>query len=212
MKTVKVVGMDPSLQNWGVARATLDLDTFDFQIDSLNLISTEPEKDKKLKKVIRKNCEDLARARILYGGMMLACTDASIAFVEVPVGSQSARAMASYGVCIGVLAACRIPIIEVLPGEVKKAVTGHKNATKEEMMEWAARRFPHAPWNRHTRTSAGRAGKGGMIVGAYNAGDLTNDNEHLADAAAAIQAGISTDEFQRLVSVMKGSFGELRAA
>jgi Holliday junction resolvasome RuvABC endonuclease subunit len=192
MSTVKVVGMDPSLNNWGFAHADLDLDTLEFKITGLKLVSTEP--DKAARKVIRKNCQDLARARILYGGLQLACTGAAIAFVEVPVGSQSARAMASYGICVGVLASCGIPMIEVTPTEVKLGGFGKKTATKEEMIEWATTRFPAAPWLLHR-------------------GAITGKNEHLADAVAAIQAGVNTDEFRRLVSVLRGSrFGVIAAA
>lgn len=183
MSKVKVVGMDPSLNNWGYAFADLDLDTLTYEVTHMRLVNTEP--DNKNRKVIRKNCDDLARARILHSALQQTI-DNVIAFVEVPVGSQSARAMASYGICIGVLSACAIPMIEVTPTEVKLAGHGKKTSTKEEMIEWAIKAQPHAPWLKH-------------------GGKITGKNEHLADAVAAIQAGIETDEFKRLVAVLKGS-------
>lgn len=190
---IKVLGMDPSLSNWGIAHAELDLDTLKFKVVDLALVQTEPEKDKKLKKVVRKNSEDLERALLLHRGMTKACESAVMAFVEVPVGSQSARAMASYGVCVGVLAACPIPVVQVNPNEVKIAACGSRTATKHEMIEWAVAHQPSAPWLRRS-------------------GRLVDKNEHLADAVAAIQAGIETDDFQRLVAVLRRPlFDSLRA-
>ena len=192
--TIKVVGMDPSLSNWGLAYATLDLDSLEFTVDSLELVCTEPEKDKKVRKMVRKNCEDLDRVKILQKAAVRACEDAFIAFVEVPVGSQSSRAMTSYGVCLGVLAGLPIPLIVVTPDEVKIAGAGVKTATKEEMIEFAMREHPGANWLMKKR--------GGKLVPLAK-------NEHLADAVAAIKAGIDTDQFQQLVSILRGRFSAL---
>jgi Holliday junction resolvasome RuvABC endonuclease subunit len=189
MQGIKIVGLDPSLSNFGIARATLDPETLAYTIDDLVLVKTENEKDKKVKKVVRKNSEDLERARKLYEGLIQACHGASFAFAEVPVGSQSARAMASYGVCIGVLAACPIPLIQVTPTEVKLAGTGYKSGTKDEMIEWAMTKFPDANW-----LLTKRAGQ--MVPVAAN--------EHLADAVGAIEAGLKTDQLKSVLSFMRG--------
>jgi Holliday junction resolvasome RuvABC endonuclease subunit len=189
MHGIKIVGLDPSLSNFGIARATLDPETLAYTVDDLVLVKTENEKDKKVKKVVRKNSEDLERARKLYEGLIQACHGASFAFAEVPVGSQSARAMASYGVCIGVLAACPIPLIQVTPTEVKLAGTGYKSGTKDEMIEWAMTKFPEANW-----LLTKRAGQ--MVPVAAN--------EHLADAVGAIEAGLKTDQLKSVLSFMRG--------
>jgi Holliday junction resolvasome RuvABC endonuclease subunit len=189
MNGIKIVGLDPSLSNFGIARATLDPETLTYTIDDLVLVKTENEKDKKVKKVVRKNSEDLERARKLYEGLIQACHGASFAFAEVPVGSQSARAMASYGVCVGVLSACPIPLIQVTPSEVKLAGTGYKSGTKDEMIEWAMSKFPAANW-----LLTKRAGQ--MVPVAAN--------EHLADAVGAIEAGIKTDQLKGILSLMRG--------
>lgn len=202
---LKVVGMDPSMSNFGFAKADLDVDTLNFDVTDLILTSTDPEKDKKTRKQVRKNSEDLDRARILHAALQEHCKGAWMAFVEVPHGSQSARAMASYGMCIGVLASCSIPLIQLTEREVKEAGAGVRNATKEEMIEWAVKTYPKAPWLRHTRSSNGKVGKGGFIVGAYKAGDPTSANEHLADATAAIKAGIESDQFLQVLSMLRGS-------
>lgn len=186
MSAIQVVGIDPALRNMGFCKATLDLDTLKITVTDLILVTTEA--DKKNAKVVRKNSDDLDRAQILHGAIVRECRGASLAFVEVPVGSQSARAMASYGICIGILAACPIPMIQLTPTEVKLAATGSKHAAKQEVIEWAFEQHPAAPWLTTKR--------GGVRVPTLN-------NEHLADACAAIYAGIKTDQFHQGVKVMK---------
>lgn len=186
---IKILGIDPALNNLGLAKATLDLDTMELEINDLLLPQTESENGK----TVRKNSDDIRRARVLYEGMVAACEGASFAIAEVPVGSQSARAMASYGICVGVLAACPIPLIQVTPSEVKLAAIGEKNASKIEMIEWGMAKYPNAPWMM-------RKSKGIMVA--------QNCNEHLADAVAAVEAGLKTEQFKAATAMMRG----LRAA
>jgi Holliday junction resolvasome RuvABC endonuclease subunit len=194
---MKIVGMDPSMSNFGLIRASLNIDTMKFAVESMEVVRTEPEKDKKVRKQVRKNSEDLDRARLLYCGAMGAIDGASMAFVEVPVGSQSARAMASYGVCLGVIAAVAetLPIIQVTPNDVKLAGCGIRTATKGEMIDAMVEKYPDAPWPRYQQN-----GKG------FKKGDIhAGEAEHLADALAAIEAGLTSDEFRQTMAVLKSS-------
>lgn len=184
MNEIKIVGIDPALRNFGFAQATLNIETLEFTIDNLILAESENEAGK----TVRKNSDDLRRAGVLFNAMKQACEGASLAIAEVPVGSQSARAMASYGMCVGVLAACPIPLIQVTPFEVKLAAVGHKQAAKEEMIQWAMEKWPGANWLM-------RKSKGVMVP--------MNDNEHLADACAAIEAGLLTSQFQQAISMYR---------
>lgn len=184
MSKIKIVGIDPALRNFGFAQATLDVHTLEYTIDNLTLVESENEAGK----TVRKNSDDLRRASDLFRGLATACKGAAFAIAEVPVGSQSARAMASYGMCVGILAACPIPLIQVTPTEVKLAAVGSKTASKEEMIQWAMERFPSANWLL-------RKSKGVMVP--------INDNEHLADACAAIEAGILTAQFQQAIAMYK---------
>lgn len=190
---MKIVGMDPSLSNFGLAKCVLDLDTLKIEVEDLQVVKTEPEQDKKKRKVVRKNSEDMERAKLLYKGALAATEGAYMAFVEVPVGSQSARAMASYGASIAVCAAVALalPMIQVTPTEVKVAGFGKKTATKEEMIEAMVAKYPNAPWPTQTI-------KGVTSVVASKA-------EHMADALAAIEAGIATDEFRQTMAVLRSS-------
>lgn len=184
MSKIKIVGIDPALRNFGFAQATLDVHTLEYTIDNLILVESENEAGK----TVRKNSDDLRRATDLFKGLEAACKGATFAIAEVPVGSQSARAMASYGMCVGVLAACPIPLIQVTPTEVKLAAVGTKTAAKEEMIEWAMAKHPGANWLM-------RKSKGVMVP--------MNDNEHLADACAAIEAGLLTAQFQQAIAMYR---------
>ena len=182
---LKILGIDPALRNFGYAIASVSVDTGEIlSIDDLVLIKTEDDAGKK----VRRNSDDLRRAKIHVDALKRLCKGVDFAMAEVPVGSQSARAMASYGVCIGVLAACEVPLIQVTPTENKVCATGKKTATKEEMIEWAHGKFPDAPWLM-------RKSKGQMV--------MKNENEHLADAVGAVYAGLQTDEWKHTLSMIK---------
>jgi len=182
---IPVCGMDPSLKNWGIAEALLDLESGVLDTPRLSLIQP---RDGDGKKQVRKNSLDLQRAEELAAGAMAVGKKAKVIFVEVPVGSQSARAMASYGICIGVLGALRakgMEIIEVSPDENKKIFTGNKAASKQQMIDTAMGLYPDANWPI----------RGGSVT--------ASKAEHMADAVAAIHAGVQTPVFQNLMRLLK---------
>lgn len=180
---IPVVGFDPSLRNWGIAASVLDLTTGYLETPRLSVIQVKDEPGKQ----VRKNSKDLHIAEQLGRAVLAEARKAKAVFVEVPVGSQSARAMASYGICVGVLGVIRaenIPIIEVTPTEVKTALTGNRNATKEEMITEALSLYPEANFPTH----------GGKLNYAKA--------EHVADAIGAIHAGAITPMFQNLMRLL----------
>lgn len=184
-----VLGMDPSLSNWGLAVGTFDLVTE--QLDILELRVTQPGIPEG--KQVRNNSKDLVRAEQLAQAVEDIRREypIQVSFVEVPIGSQSARAMASYGVCVGVLGTLRAtghPFYEVTPNEVKKVATGRTTATKREMIQWAYDQHPDAPWPFQTK-------KGVTTI-------IESKAEHMADAVAAIYAGIRLPQFQQLLTLM----------
>jgi hypothetical protein len=114
-----------------------------------------------------------------------------VVFVEVPVGSQSAYGMKSYGIVCGVLGAMRhagIEIIQVDALAVKESLTGNQNATKKQMIAAAVSEYPHVEWPRQEKNGA-----------TWKKGDLMNEAEHCADAIATIHAGVQTPSFQTLM-------------
>lgn len=184
-KLIQVLGIDPALRNFGFCSALVNAETDEIvKVSKLRLAKSEDEAGKK----VRRNSDDLRRAKILHDALQEEAEMNFIAFAEVPVGSQSSRAMASYGVCIGVLASCPIGLIEVTPSEVKMASVGTKTATKQEMIDWAVNKFPDAPWLK-------RKLKGEEV--------LKNENEHLADALAAINAGLKSSQWKQLKSFLR---------
>lgn len=181
---IPVAGFDPSLKNWGIAEATLDLETGFLSTPSLSVI--QPRDDDGKKKV-RKNSTDLEKAEQLASGAFAAAARSKVIFVEVPHGSQSSRAMASYGICLGILGALKardMEIIEVSAMENKKGFTGSKSATKEEMIAEALKLYPSANWPR----------RGGEII--------VGKAEHMADAIAAIHSGVNTPMFKNLMRLL----------
>ena len=183
-RTIRVVGQDPSLRNWGLAIGTYELETGHLEITRLALTNPVLPTGKQT----RQNSSDLESAFQLYKGAMAAAEGAHAVFVEVPVGSQSARAMASYGVCVGVLGALRatgVPFFEVTPTEVKLAGPGVKTATKQEMIAWAVAKHPEANWPKYSQS-------GRTLISEAKA-------EHQADAIAAIYAGLASQPFQQML-------------
>lgn len=180
-RKIKILGIDPSMNNFGYAAATYDLDTG--QLEYLGIRLNSPDKPK-AKKSVRQNSTDLVLAKNQYTSLQKSTEWPDIICVEIPVGSQTSRAMTSYGLCIGVLASINKPMIQVTPTEVKVAATGNKSATKREMINWAFSQNSSLKWL--TRTTNGD-------------NILIDKNEHMADAMAAIKAGISTDEFKTIL-------------
>lgn len=188
---LQLIGFDPSLRNWGMASARYNLESGFITVDKVGLINPVLPTGKQ----IRQNSLDLESAKQLFANALVFAEGAHAVFVEVPVGSQSARAMASYGICVGVLGALRaqdVPVFEVTPTEVKMAGPGIKTATKEQMIKWATTRHPEAMWptfKQHGITMISEA-----------------KAEHMADAVAAIHAGIACNPFRQLMAMMPSHF------
>lgn len=176
-----IAGIDPALANFGLAKGEYDLDTGEFTPSAIKLISTS----KQTGKTVRQNSDDIRRASELCGGMHEWITDCHVVFAEIPTGSQSARGAFSNGTCLGILASIGEStgysgrLIQVLPHEVKLAAVGSKHAAKNEMIEWASQTYPNLDWPTYR-------------------GKVQNKAEHMADALAAIHAGLKTDEFINL--------------
>lgn len=186
---IPVTGFDPSLTHWGIAEANLDLLTG--YLDDPVLEVVEPDKLKN--KQVRQNSTDMFVSEQLASKALSAARRSKAVFVEPPVGSQSARAMASYGICMGILGAIRaegIPLIEVTATEVKLAAVGNKHATKRQMIDWGVELYPDANWPVYRQNAKGR-----------QKGEIKDTAEHVADAVAAIHAGVRTPMFQNLIRI-----------
>jgi Holliday junction resolvasome RuvABC endonuclease subunit len=184
---IKIVGIDPSLRNTGLAVATYNMETGDLKVEKIGLVQTENETGK----TVRKSSDDYRAAGVLIRGINAFVKLHGAAFVvaEIPSGGQDARSAFAFGLCCGVLAAVPVPLIQVSPREVKMAAVGSPTATKGQMISWAMDLWPEAGW--HMRKL-----KGAMVPVA--------DNEHPADACAAIVAGTQTAQFAQALALMEG--------
>lgn len=180
---IPVLGMDPSLRHWGLSEAMLDLTDGVLSTPIGSIIEPKDLEGKN----IRVNMNDQWLAEQLAIPVLAACRKAKAIFVEVPVGSQSARAMASYGICVGILGAVRalgIPYFQVSPSENKRVFTGNSNATKKQMINQLIVHYPDIILPK------GKNGPG-------------DKSEHIADATASIHSGVITPEFRTVLEILR---------
>lgn len=184
---LKLLGVDAAFSNTGLVVAEFDIHTNQMQVLDMILVTTEA--DKANKKTVRKNSDDLRRAGQIIRTLdeVLMQYNPQFAIVEVPSGTQSARSSWALGIAVGCIAhlESKVPIVQVSPMEVKNVVST-KHPDKSHMIAWAVDRYPDAPWPR-------KAGGGVTVTKA----------EHLADAVAALHAGVQTNQFQSFISMMR---------
>ena len=182
---IKVCGQDPSLRNWGLSLGTYDTVTGKLVIEEVDVINPELPTGKQ----VRQNSLDLESAKQLCAAALSAAKGAQAIFVEVPVGSQSARAMASYGICVGVLGAVRslgIPYFQVGATENKRVFTGNPNATKKQMISQLIEFYPEI-----------------ILPQGKTKGSVADKAEHIADATASIHSGVNTTEFRTVLEILR---------
>lgn len=182
MKTLKVVGLDPSWRHWGIAIGSVPLDTGILTIESLDTVHTEAQPKGGR---IRGSTWDIQTAYSLYEGVFEALVGADIICVEVPTGAQNSKGATGHGICLGILGSLLSnKMIFVTPQSVKKII-GKASATKAESVALAMSKHPEAPWPMY---------RGKVSV---------TKAEHSADALHAIYAGAQTNEFKQLIKEYK---------
>lgn len=188
LKTFTVLGLDPSLKNIGAMKLKITFNVKDnfkvtgFEFIGLGLSETNPDGTKS--RFRKKNEEDRSRAIEHREFLKEQLKGVDFVFCELPHGSQTARAMASYGIVIGLTAWIEIPFFVVSPTELKVVACNSKTATKQQMLDWATTKLPEAPW----------LTKGEVLL---------NKNEHIADALAAIVAGVQSQTFKQAMLKFK---------
>lgn len=184
---LEVVGFDPSMNNWGVAKGTLDpRDLSTLKIHTLDVISIEAPKGK----TVRQNSKDLVVSMGLHKESYKHAKGVKLIFAEVPHGSQSSRASVGYGICVGVLGSLRnsgINFHEVSAMEVKRVI-GTAKPSKQDVIQWAYDKHPEAPWPFKTS-------KGVTTI-------VESKAEHMADAIVSIYAGFQTQSFKQALAFL----------
>lgn len=178
----KVIGIDPAFANMGLVEAVLDMKgpKPSIEVVRMELVKTESQD----RKTVRKSSDDLRRAIHLHRSLQDFIRSAGtvhMVFAEVPSGAQDAKAARALGIATGVLASVPGMIIEVAPIEIKRLFATKGPVSKQQVIDWAVKRWPAAPWLTHM-------------------GRRTLNNEHLADALATIEAGLQTPEFKQLMA------------
>lgn len=188
MNTCKVIGLDGSLANFGIAVAEVNTDTWEIlSVSSLELSKTAKSKDKKVKR----SDDDYMRFKMHWQKILAtrASTGATIIVGEIPSGAQDARAAFAFGGVTAMLAGLDaffihgVSTITVTPSEVKQAATGTKHADKEDVISAMYGCFPDANWIVSSKPN-------GMNIKTPEGKYLTLANEHLADAVGIIKAGL----------------------
>lgn len=177
---MRFISIDSSLSNTGVAVGQIkNLDHID--IEYIKLHKTKKSKSKQ----IRASSDVISRCRSTWEFLsdIIKEHDPHFIFIETPSGSQNASGMKSYGVTCQLIACLEPRAMEVTPMEVKVATVGHQKASKEEMIEWAYKRYSDLQWTFHN-------------------GKLKNDNEHMADAICVAYAAIATTDFIRVFEIL----------
>lgn len=184
---IRVAGYDPSLRHWGIACGMYFPDSGAIEIKHIEVVEPALPKTKQIKVCSK----DLMAATALSNRVWDISNVAQAIFAEIPVGSQSARGGVGNGVVYGILGmlqAQQFPIHELSPTEVKLAAVGSKTASKQDMIDWAVALYPELDWPTQTQKGVTR------IVGKA---------EHIADAIAAIHAGVQTQAFKQLVAMTR---------
>lgn len=167
MATLKVVGIDGALNNFGVAVGRYNTNTKKLEIDSIYHISEKRDKGKS------KSLADVDRIKTINRKLKRYIRGADVIFAELVGGSQSSAAAWSLGVTMGILGSLNKEVLWVTPREAKKA-TGDPKASKREVINWATKKYSHLKWRKYR-------------------GRLVNDNEHAADACAILVSGLKRE-------------------
>lgn len=148
---IKLIGLDPSLRNFGVSKAYFDPSTKSLDIYDGFVIQSKPTKSKSQAK------QDIETAYSTFNCLSPLIAEVDYFTAEVPTGSRSSRAMASYGICLGILGslvATNPNFYHCTPYDVKKVV-GTKETSKEEIIEWVKQTYPSVlSWLPKTKNKA----------------------------------------------------------
>jgi Holliday junction resolvasome RuvABC endonuclease subunit len=170
-KEFTLLGIDPSLAKTGLCLAKCHQDHGITDIVGLKLIKTDSAAEKG-----KKNKHDLFRAKSIWKDMQLYLAMADFVASETPqiAGDvMQSRSIWTSGIMFGLLATITHPLIQVSALEVKIAATGNRKASKKEMIEWAFKLFPDAPW---------------LYKKVHDVRSPILDNEHIADAMGVVKA------------------------
>lgn len=166
MATIKVVGIDGALNNFGVAIGRWDGQKL--LVQQIHHIPYHKALGKN-----KKSISDANHAAAIYRALRQHTKGAKFVFAELVGGSKSSDAAWSLGIALGVISSLPYDIRWVTPYEAKR-ITGSSAANKKEIISWATKLYPKLAWQTYR----------GVIT--------SKGNEHMADAIAVLLAGCTT--------------------
>lgn len=175
IKSSYILGIDAALSNFGISVHYIDEDGKKGDVADLILLKTQREKRS------YKNFDDLMRCHHLHTEMrkVIDKYKPSAMFAELPQPggkNMQADSMVYAGCMMGILSSLDLPVYFFPTKEIKKVVLGYVTPDKSVMIDAMVKMYPNAPWKRYKR-------HGEML--------LSQDNEHLADAIAAFEYGMT---------------------
>lgn len=186
-----MLGIDPGLSNTGYAVARVDVSARKI-VKTLELGTIQTERE--TAKTIRRTSDDLRRARKIHRELKAVVERHSIAVAACEMQSTAPykRISLNFGVTLGVIASFDFFLIELLARDVKKSVTGDRDAPKEKIIRWALEvtRNDDVRWPTSARQN--------RMDLSYRARHVTLAAEHQADALAVIHAALQTCQMQDL--------------
>lgn len=182
-----MLGIDPGLSMTGYAAASVDPErALIIHVLEVGVSATE----RRNLKQVRKGSEHLRRGReqaVVLNAIIDRYCPAAVA-VELTTTTKHKHPIFSFGVMTGIVACMDPPVVEVLPHEVKLAATGNKRATKADVIQWALNQpgSTSVEWPVSARRNSLNLQHEGL--------HLMRIAEHPADALAAIQAALLTEQ------------------
>lgn len=194
MSTLRILGIDPGLSNMGYAVA--DVDARSATITAVREVGISQAERQNLLGV-RKTSDHLRRAMIQAKALRQIADAHGVAAVamEMVTLTPYKHPTFSFGVMTGIVAGLGLPVIEVLPHEVKFAATGDKRGSKRDIVAWAIRKTGKRSlaWPTSARENAFRL--------TYRGQNVAKIAEHPADALAAVEAAVRTEQFRFAASL-----------
>ncbi len=186
--TITVLGLDPGFGNTGYAIAEVDPAAPAIsRVVEVGLVEHRPETTGQ----VSRPSDDLRRAREQWDVISQLITRENVAVLAIEMTSRSQYPACAFGfgVMTGMVAALKLPVVEVYPRQVK-AVTGDSMATKGDIIAWALNTFGRRVkgWPTSSRPNS--------LSMKLHGKHVAPSAEHPADALATIAAALRSDQFQ----------------
>ena len=135
---IRILGIDPGFASIGLARLAAT-DDGQIRAEAAAVVNTT-KASKKQRVALRVSADDVRRSRKIWDGMHLLTEGVQAVAYEVyaPFEGRSkngAKTAFACGLAVALGFALDVPVIPVLPADIKRALTGGASASKERVCE-----------------------------------------------------------------------------